>query len=347
MQVVAYSGGGRTRLEERPEPVPGPGELLLEMRVCGLCGTDLFKLSADSIAGGTVLGHEVVGTVIGGGAGTAASHGERVVVSHHVPCGDCVFCRRGSETMCETFRENLLEPGGFSERILVRERAVRSALWKVPDGVSDESAVLLEPAACVARGVRRSGLCEDVENGDEGVAVVLGAGPMGLLHVLVLLALLPRVRVFSVDPLLERRRLAEKLGAHGAWEPAAAPEAIREPTGGAGADAVFDTVGGAGVLAQGLALGRRGSSLVLFAHAPREERSIVDLNLVFKEERRVIGTYSGAFAEQQEVHELLSGRRVDFSPLVTHRLPLTRFPEAVERARSLQALKVVLTGSRL
>ena len=337
-RVVACLGGYKTRIEMRPRPVPGRGEFLMRMRVTGLCGTDLFKLETATVAPGAVLGHEVVGEVeaLGEGVGKFAI-GQRVVVPHHVSCLECEYCRRGSETMCRTFKENLLEPGGFAEHILVRPRAAALAARAVPDGLGDEAAVFMEPAACVLRGVQRSGV------GREGLAVVQGAGSMGLLHVLVLRAVLPGVRVVAVDPVADRQRLAERLGAARGTPPGeATAEAVREISNGLGADAVFDTVGGAGPLRSALDLTREGGSVVLFAHAPAGGRADFDLNHLFKHERRVLGAYSGGLAEQAEVFRALESGRLDPTPLVTHRLPLEDFDRAVEVLRSRIGLKVLL-----
>ena len=157
--VVTCKGGGSTYLECRPVPEPSAGEMLLRLRVVGFCGTDLFKLTTGTAAVGTVLGHEVVGEVIKLGDGVSKFHvGDRVAVPHHVPCGKCVLCQRGYETMCETFQENLMEPGGFADNILIRPRATELAARVVPKGVSDDAAVFMEPAACVLRGIRRSEL---------------------------------------------------------------------------------------------------------------------------------------------------------------------------------------------
>ncbi|HAQ33288.1 MAG TPA: alcohol dehydrogenase, partial [Rhodospirillaceae bacterium] len=259
--VVACLGGKRTALEERPAPVPGAGELLLRLRVVGFCGTDLFKLDSGAAGAGTVLGHELVGEVIAlGGGVTGFAEGDRVAVPHHVPCGTCHLCRCGNETMCEVFRENLLEPGAFADTILVKSRATEFTARHLPDHVSDEAAVFMEPAACVLRGVHRAGM--DAND----AAVVLGAGSMGLLHLLVLRAALPGCSVIVVDPVAERCALAEKLGARNTATPGnAALKAVRAATGGFGADAVFDTVGGNKALEAALGLTRQGGTVVLFA----------------------------------------------------------------------------------
>jgi L-iditol 2-dehydrogenase len=337
-RVAACIGGLRTRIEERPAPEPGAGEMLLRLRVAGLCGTDLFKLETGTVSPGQVLGHEIVGQVESVGEGVGEfRRGDRVVVPHHVPCGDCVYCRRGSPTMCRTFKENLLEPGGFADLVLVRPRAAALAARKLPDSLTDEAAVFMEPAACVLRGVGRSDL------GHEGVAVVQGAGSMGLLHVAVLAGLFPEVAVVAVDPVADRRALAEKIGARRGTAPGEETSAaVRDLSGGHGADAVFDTVGGPGPLDSALALTREGGTVVLFAHAPAGARAGFDLNHLFKHERRVLGTYSAGLAEQADVFRALESGRLDPRPLVSHRMPLEDLDRAVEILRGRGALKILL-----
>jgi L-iditol 2-dehydrogenase len=319
--------------------------MLLRLRAAGLCGTDLFKLRHGTAAPGSVLGHEVVGSVAALGEGVVGfALGDRVVVPHHVACGECDLCRRGSEPSCPAFRENLLAPGGFSAWVLVRERAVRQAAFGLPPYLEDEAAVFLEPAACVLRGVRQARLPEVALAGPSaGCVAVLGGGSMGLLHLLVLKAVHPALRVAVSDPLAERRELARRLGADAAGEPGEATrKAVANLSGDRGADVVFDTVGGAGPLETALELTRPGGTVVLFAHADADERAGFDLNAFFKSERRLLATYSSGLAEQREVYRLLVTGRLDPSPLVTHRLPLSRFAEAVELSRDRRALKVLL-----
>jgi L-iditol 2-dehydrogenase len=313
--VVACTGGEGTILEARPLPVPGPGEMVLDLRVVGFCGTDLFKLKTGSAKPGTVLGHELVGEVLALGSGVKKfALGDRVVVPHHVPCGTCVYCRR---------------------------RAVEFAARKIPEGIPDERAVFMEPAACVLRGIDRSGIDA------EGTAVVLGAGSMGLLHLLVLKAVFPNVDVVVVDFDANRLALGVELGAARTAQPGdEATAAVRALTEGIGADAVFDTVGGEKALAAGIALTRAGGSIVLFAHAPDGQSAAVDLNAVFKSERRIIATYSGALREQQRIFDLLVSGALDPTPLVTHTMPLDDFQKGVELAVQRKALKVLFTPSR-
>lgn len=341
-QVAEVDASRRSvRLVGRTAPTPGPGEVALRLRLCGLCGTDLFKLDHRLAPEGAVLGHELVGVIDTVGAQVAPTWqpGDRVVVPHHVACGDCPLCRRGAETMCRAFKENLFTPGGFAERLVVARRAVERAMWRIPDGIGDAAASFLEPAACVLRGIDRA----DLTDGD-GQVVVQGAGSMGLLHLLVLRALAPSLGVIVVDPVEARRALALDLGATAAATPSAAAATTAEASGGLGADAVFDTVGGASLLRTGLDLLRPGGTVVLFAHAGDREAADFDLNSVFKSEKRVVATYSGSRSEQERIAELLFSGRLDPSPLVSHTMPLDELAGAIEMARRREALKILLVA---
>jgi L-iditol 2-dehydrogenase len=347
MKAVVLRAGGGTELGELDVPEPAAGEILLELRGCGLCGTDLFKLAHDTAPPGVVLGHELVGEVVAGGEGARFAHGERVVVPHHVACGECALCRRGAQTACPVFRQNQLAPGGFAELVLVRRLAAERAARVLPETLPDDAAIFLEPTACVLRGIDRAALPPH----DAGAAVVLGAGSMGLLHLITLRALRPQIVVGVVDPDAARRRLALELGANAVATPETAAavfgsELPGDPVLCGGVDAVFDTVGGSSTLELGVGLLREGGTLVLFAHAGAGELGRLDLNALFKSERRIVGTYSGALDEQDRSFELLVSGRLDPTPLVTHHLPLSRFEEAVALCRSRRALKVVLGRDR-
>ena len=335
MKVVRTATAGGLELAETPAPEIGDGEALVELVCCGLCGTDLYKLADAARPAGEVLGHEVVGRVVESRADRLES-GDRVVAPHHAPCGDCRLCRSGAETMCPRFAENLLDPGGFSERIRLRARAVECTARKIPAGLADEAAAFVEPAACVLRGIDRAGL-----NGDAPEIVVIGAGSMGLLHLLVLRASFPDARVLVAEPDAARRSTASRLGADEAVHPGdlAAAAADRQPDV---ADAAFDTAGGQAAFDQALLATRAGGRVVLFAHAPRDAQVAFDINAVFRSERQVVGAYSGTPAEQARILDMMIRGDLDPTPLVTHRLPLARAAEAVDLCRRREALKVLL-----
>lgn len=341
MRVVACRGGGTLEIEERPVPRPGAGEVVLELRVCGLCGTDLFKLTSGRVHDGQVLGHELVGTVaaVGGGVRQVRA-GDRVVVPHHVACGRCPLCRRGARTMCSEFKRNLMDPGGFAEFVRIGEPAVRHAMRQVPADVRDAAASFMEPAACVLRGVDKA-----MVTVDSGSAVVLGAGSMGLLHLLVLRAVRPGLRVVVCDPDVHRRGVASRLGAYTVCgsDPEELDEAVRRASDGLGADAAFDTVGGSVPLRSALEALRPGGTVVLFAHAAESETAGFELNPMFSRELKVVATYSGTVEEQERIATLIFSHRLDASALVSHRMPLDRIGEAVELARERRAMKVLMT----
>ena len=339
MKVARTTADGNLEFAEAPEPSLEDGEALIELVCCGLCGTDLYKLADPGRAPGEVLGHEVVGRVIESRADSLRP-GDRVVAPHHAPCGDCRVCRSGAETMCPRFAENLLDPGGFSERLRLRSRAVDCTVRKLPAELSDEAAAFVEPAACVLRGVDRAGLTRAPR------VAVIGAGSMGLLHLLVVRAAFPDASILVAEPDANRRSTATRLGADEAVHPdslvasaAAQPQAGQPP---GGADAVFDTAGGQAALDLALQTTRPGGRVVLFAHAAHDALVRFDINAVFKSERQVIGAYSGSPAEQARVLDMMIRGTLDPTPLVTHRLPLSKAAEAVDLCRRREALKVLL-----
>lgn len=347
--VVVCGPGQKATVETRPRPTPTSGEVLLRLHFCGLCGTDLFKLQHPSSQDPQILGHEIVGSVVQTGSDVVeVIDGDRVVVPHHVACGVCDLCRKGSETLCSQFRANLLSPGGFSEFVLIRARGVESALKKVPRDLPDEVAIFVEPAACVYRGIRRAGHLVAESEVANHVCLILGAGSMGLLHLLVLKALNPATCVFVSDPISERRDLARSLGADGAFDPSSTRwlDSVLDVSSGAGVDTVFDTVGGTVTLSQGLRATREGGTVILFAHSKPGELASFDINSVFKHERRIIATYSGGLTEQDRIFELLQSKAFDPSPLVSHRLPFSEFDSAVELSRRHLAQKILLYPDR-
>lgn len=338
MCVAANDPDGNLRIEQRPAPAPGSGEIVLRLVWCGFCGTDLFKLDNRTQPEGTILGHELVGTVhqVGDGV-TKFAPGDRVVAPHHVACGQCALCRRGSRTLCPVFKENLMSPGGFSEFVLLRERVVNQGARIIPDHVSNEAAAFLEPAACVLRGIDKA----DIRDA-EGCAVIIGGGSMGLLHLVVLRAVLPALKIVVSDPVEERRALAGILGATAGCLPEDLETSVERLTDGLGADAVFDTVGGSQILVSALGILRPGGTVVLFAHAAEDETAGFEINPLFKNEHRVVASYSGSLDEQERIADLIFSGNLDPLPLVTHRIPLNLAQDAVDLARRRQALKILI-----
>jgi L-iditol 2-dehydrogenase len=335
VKAAVYRGDGRLVAEEWPRPAIGAGELLLRLKGCGLCGSDIAKLVDPATRIPAVFGHEVVGEVaaVGGGAGGYAV-GDRVVSAHHVPCGECHYCRRGSESMCAAFKASNLDPGGFAEYVRVPAPNVRHATFRVPPQVSDEAASFVEPLACCLRAVRRA----RVEPGD--TAVVVGLGSIGCLFV----QLLKRAgaAVVGADALAERAVFARGLGADAAGTLEAAADAQRKLSGGRGADHVVLTGGGAAVLPWAAETARDGGAVHYFAGGDGDALPLA-LETLYHRELTITATYSSSPADLAESFRLITGGAVEVSRLITHRVPLERLAAGVDLMRRREALKVYVT----
>jgi L-iditol 2-dehydrogenase len=335
MRAAVFQGAGRITPAQWPRPVAGPGELLLRVRGCGLCGSDIAKIVAPDTRGPLVLGHEIVGEVLEIGAGLAGFRaGDRVVAAHHVPCGACHYCRRGSESMCRAFKASNLDPGGFAEYVRVPAANVQHATFRLPDHLTDEEASFVEPLACCLRAVERA----RVEPGD--TAVVVGLGSIGCLFV----QLLRRAgaTVLGADPLQTRAELARTLGAQATGDAASVAAAARELTGGRGADLVVITGGGAEVVPWAASVVRDGGALHVFAGGPGDQLPLA-LGTLYHRELTLTSTYSSSPAALGRAFWLLAAGKVEVDRLISHRLPLEQLAEGVELMRRREALKVYVT----
>ncbi|MBI1735306.1 MAG: alcohol dehydrogenase catalytic domain-containing protein [Candidatus Rokubacteria bacterium] len=335
MKAVVLREGGRLHVEDWPRPSAGPGELLLRLRGCGLCGSDIAKVAAPLPGPALVLGHELVGDVVQAGAGVERFRvGERVVAAHHVPCGRCHYCRRGSASMCREFKTSNLDPGGFAEYVRVPAANVEHATFRIPAHVDDETASFVEPLACCLRAVRRA----PVEAGD--TVVVIGLGSIGCLFVQ--LARRAGARVAGVDPLPERAALARQLGAAAAGAPESVADRVAELSERRGADQVIVTGGGADVLPWAAARVRDGGTIHYFAGGGG---SVLPLALaeLYHRELTLTSTYSSSPADLADAFRMIVAGDVAVAPLVSQRVGLDGLAEALDRMRRRETLKVFVT----
>jgi L-iditol 2-dehydrogenase len=336
VRAAVYLGAGRLEVQEWPEPRLAPGELLLRLRGCGLCGSDIAKVARDTVVPPAVLGHEVVGDVVEVGAG-AAPHwkvGDRVVAAHHVPCFDCHYCRRGSPSMCRGFKRLNLDPGGFAEVLRVPAPNVAHATFRLPPAMADETASFTEPLACCLRAVKRT------RAGTGDTALVVGLGSIGCL--LVQAFRLAGARVFGADLLAARRRLAAAFGAETFEDEAALAAALLAATAGRGADVTVLTAGGAAAVGAAARAVRDGGQVHCFAGGG-DGPLPVSLDTLYHRELTLGATYSSSPAELAQAFAHLESGRVTVGGLITHRLPLTRLADAVTLMRRQEAVKVYVT----
>nr|MBO2508069.1 alcohol dehydrogenase [Bacillota bacterium] len=335
MWAAVLHGPGDVRLERRPVPEPGPGELLVRISACGICGSDLMDWYVAAKAP-FVFGHEPVGTVAGGDAAAGAlAPGTRVFVHHHAPCGRCAACRRGDDVHCSLWRQQALDPGGMAQYARVLPQAVRSDVLPLPDDVDDLDGTLIEPTACAVKALRRGGFAAGQR------VFIIGLGFMG--QVLGRLARhLGAAWVGGSDPIEGRRRLAL------AWADAAVtPEEVAAGLGpaaaGEPADLVIVTPPSEPALRQGFAAVRDGGRVLLYSPTPRGQDVPLPLGDLFFREVDLLFSYSAGPQDTRAALDLISAGVVRARDLVSRVLPLERVAEAYRMVKDPDVLKVVVT----
>jgi len=339
MRAVVYRGINDLRLETVPVPQIGPGELLVKIATCGVCGTDLKKVHTGSHSAPRIFGHEMAGTIVAVGEGvTKFTVGERVMVFHHIPCGQCYYCRKQTFAQCSTYKKvgatAGMEPsgGGFAEYIRVMDWIVSmGGVVRIPDGVPFEQAAFIEPVNTVLKAVKLLNLAADE------TVLVIGQGPIGIM--LAALSHRTGARVLTSDLYPERHAIAAKFGLHEPINAANVLECVLAATEGRGADAVLLAVGGKALIPTAMDAVRCGGKVMLFAQTQHEE-AIFDPGAVCMDEKTLLGSYSASTAIQPEVEELVLGgyrKGFDLTQLISHRFPLEEAVKAIEVASHPQA----------
>ncbi len=337
MKVAKYYSRDDIRLEEMPVPEIGPGEILVQVKACGLCGSDLMEWYVETKAP-AVLGHEPAGVVTEVGEGVQEfAVGNRVFVHHHVPCLVCHHCLRGYYTLCETFKATHLDPGGFAEYIRVPALNVERDVLKLPPDLSFEQATLIEPVATCIRGIERAG----IQTGD--TVVVMGAGGAGLINVQ-LARILGAGMIVATDFAPYRLEMARRLGADftvNARKDVLA--ALKELNEGRGADVVIVTAGSIEAMEQGMSLAGGGATVLLFAPSPPGVGLSISPHRLLFSEITIVSSYSCAPQETRQALKLIRGGRIKVEELITHRFGLEGVGEAIRLAvQAGESLKIVI-----
>ena len=377
MQAAVYRGVNDVRMETVPVPQIGAGELLVRVHTCGVCGTDLKKIATGSHSAPRIFGHETSGVVAAVGAGVRDFHpGDRVVVFHHVPCGECFYCRNKTFAQCETYKKvgctAGFEPsgGGFAEYVRVMDWIVRKGTVRIPDDVSFEQACFLEPVNTCMKGIERLAL-----RAGETV-LVIGQGPIGIiLSVLAKRALDKDAGRSSCreSAVASGSRTSENAGAHGEQgnrsivvtsdlypqrltistsfglgntidaSRSDVVKAVRERTEGRGADAAILAVGGNGLIRTAMDAVRPGGRVLLFAQTVRGETTI-DPAAVCVDEKTLLGSYSASVELQEDSVRFVINREMDLERLISHRFSLSCSVEALNLAAHPQpdSMKIVI-----
>ena len=338
MRVAMYYNNHDVRLEEMPVPEIGPGELLLKVEASGLCGSDVMEWYRIQRAP-MVLGHEVSGEVVQVGAGVDRyKEGDRMVVTHHVPCNACHWCLNNRHTACDTLHQTNFDPGGFSEYLRIPQINVDRGVFPIPDHVPYEEASITEPLACVYRGQKRANL-EPGQN-----VLVLGSGLAGLLHINLARAL-GAGRIIATDMVDYRLQAARRLGADTAF-PATedVPARLREANDGRLADLVIVCTGALPALNQALQSVERGGTVLFFAPTEPGVSLPVSINDVFfRNDVTLTTTYAGAPADLATALEMIGSGRVQVGQMISHRLGLAEVGLGFKlTAEAGDSLKVII-----
>jgi L-iditol 2-dehydrogenase len=317
MRAAVYYNNNDVRVEEKPVPRIGAGEVLMKIEACGICGSDVMEWYRIKHAP-LVLGHEVSGVIETVGEGvTKYKMGQRIVAAHHVPCNTCRYCLSGNHTVCDTLRSTNFDPGGFAEYVRLPQINVDRGIFPVADSVSFEDATFVEPLACVLRGQRKAGV-------KEGQSVlIMGGGISGLLH-LKLARALGAGRAFVTDILENRLTAAKRYGADQAF-PADeySPELLKEHNDGYLADIVIICTGATRAFEDAFRSVGRGGSILLFAPTQAGLKLPISLNdLFWKNDVTMTTTYAGSPADHVTAHELIRSKKVIVSDMITHRFGL-------------------------
>jgi len=337
MKVAMYYNNKDVRIEEMPVPEIGPKELLVKAKACGICGSDVMEWYRLKKAP-RVLGHEMTGKIVKVGEKVKKYKvGERVFVSHHVPCGECRYCLNDQHTLCDTLHSTNFYPGGFSEYIRVPEINVEKGTFVLPDEISYDEGTFIEPLACVVRGMRIAGFKKKQS------VLVIGSGIAGLLHVKLARAMGAKV-IIATDINEYRLKKASEMGAdlalHASDDIAGEIKKINE---GYLPDLVVTCTGAPQAVNQAIHLVGKGGTILFFA--PTEPGMNIPFPLfdLWNKGVTMVSTYAAAPRDIEEAIELLRSKKVRVEDMITHRLPLERVQEGFNLvADAKESIKVII-----
>jgi L-iditol 2-dehydrogenase len=345
MRAAVYHGVNDVRMETVPVPRIGAGEILVRVHTCGICGTDLKKIATGSHSAPRIFGHETAGTVAAVGEGVASFKvGDRVMVFHHIPCGNCYYCRHKVFAQCPTYKKvgatagYEASGGGFSQYVRVMDWIVdNGGVVPIPDGVSFEQASFIEPVNTCMKGIETLRLTEGE------TVLVMGQGPIGII--LAVLARRRGARVITSDLLPQRHTISKAFGLSENIEASSVDtvQTVKDLTEGRGADAVILAVAVNGLIRPAMDATRPGGRVLLFAQTQHGEATI-DPAAVCVDEKSLLGSYSASVDLQYESAQFVLNREMDLERLVSHRFPLNESIQALQLAAHPKpdSMKVVI-----
>lgn len=341
MRVGMYYNNRDVRVEEKPVPEIGPGEILVKVHASGICGSDVLEWYRIKKAP-LVLGHEIAGEIVEVGTGVDRyKKGDRVFVSHHIPCNTCYYCLKGYHTACETLHTTNFDPGGFSEYVRAPRLNVDRGVFVLPDEVSYEEGTFIEPLGCVLRGQRLVKL----QPGDS--VLILGAGISGLLHLASARAL-GAGRVMATDINDFRLKMAKNLGADAVWNAGEdIPALVRQVNNNRPVDLVIVCTGALSAFKQALNSVDRGGTVLCFATTEPGVDIPVPMNEFWRNEIKLMPSYGNSPYDAAVAIELIRAKRIPIRQMITHRLPMNQIGAGFQLvAGAADSIKVIIEPQR-
>jgi L-iditol 2-dehydrogenase len=337
VRIAVYYNNNDVRVEEAPVPKIGPGELLVKVKASGICGTDVLEWYRLKTAP-RVLGHEITGDVVEVGEGVSSYKiGDRIFVSHHVPCNTCRYCLAGHHTACETLHTTNYDPGGFAQYVRVPALNVDRGVYLLPDEVSYEEGTFIEPLACVLRAQMLARIRP------ASTVLILGSGISGLLHVMLSRAL-GASRVIATDVTAYRLEAARRFGAEATIDARDdVPARLRKVNNGNLADCVIVCTGALPAMIQALGSVDRGGAVIFFAPTEPGIDVPVPITELWRKEITMITSYGASPSDLSVALELIRAKNVKVNDLITHRLPLSQAGKGFQLvAEAQESLKVII-----
>ena len=341
MRYAVVEGPSRIGIVESESPVPGPGDILVRMAACGICGSDLEKVYGSYGQPSMRLGHEPAGVVIQVGEGVEGiSPGDRVFTHHHVPCYSCYMCRHGNETRCSEYSNSNLAPCGLAEEYLVPAWNVqRGGVLKLHDSITFEAAAMIEPLACCMRAWSKC------RYGDGDSVAVFGVGPTGVMHAM-LASQYGLGGIYCVDTNAFRLDYIRMLGV-GEGIPAGerTVEVLRHNTEGRGVDLAVVATGSLRALQSAIASVRYGGTVMMFGVPSQGATMPLDMDYMYSREITLLSSYAASDLDTRRALDIIREGRIGVEQLVTHRYGVADSQNAFDHAKSgSDAMKIIING---
>lgn len=340
MKTAFVKGPASVEIQEATRPTLGPGDILVKMQSCGICGSDVEKVFGKYGQPSMRLGHEPAGIILEVGSLVSGfKPGDRVFTHHHVPCYSCHYCKHGNETMCPTYYETNLSPCGLSEEYVVPQWNVEhDGVLKIPDTMSFDEAAMIEPLACCVRAWSKFSYRKD------DTAAIFGAGPTGMMHVMLAYAN-EFSKVFCIDVNDFRLDFASKFGAVSLKAEPQSIQKILAETQNRGVDISIVATGSLKAVTDAISVTRKGGVIVLFGVPSKGATLDIDMSVVYSKELTLVPSYAASDQDTKRSLELISSGKVDVKKLITHRYTLGDSQKAFEHAHTGQnAMKIIING---